>query len=177
MLTTAYFSIWSAGLKGVHATTTPPHLHHSWLQLSATKRNICFLDQWIKQKHSHPSSFYFYFGCISVLTLWHGVSLKRYVQPFLPKLRFICFFIKELIRRPLFSSVNIKILQPRYSLLRLSFSCGPGCRSKRMLNVSKGMIHIPVWAHQPFASAFSSYITLMISGCIKVPLLVAYIIP
>ena len=150
---------------------TPPPLHHSWLQLSATKSNICFLDQWINQKLSHPSSFYFYLGRISDLTPWHGVRSKRYVQSFLPKLRVVWFFIKELIRRALFSSVNIKILQPKYSLLRKNFWSGPSSRSKRMLNVSKSMIH------EPFVNAFSSYITLMISHCMKVPLLVVYIIP
>lgn len=151
--------------------------HRSWLQLSATKSNICFLDQWIKQKHSHPSSFCFYLGRISDLTLWHGVRSKSYVQSFLPKLRVVCFFIKELIGRALFSSVNIKTLQPKYNLLRRSFSSGPSSRSKRMLNVSKSMIHVPAQVHQPFANAFSSYITLMISRCMKVPLLVVYIIP
>lgn len=155
----------------------PPPLHRSWLQLSATKSNICFLDQWIKRKRSHPSSFYFYLGHISDLTSWHGVSSKRYVQSFLSILRFVCFFIKELIRRALFSSVNIKILQPKYNLLRRSFSSGPNSRSERMLNVSKSMIHVPIQVHQPFPNAFSSCITLMISRCMEVPLLVVCIIP
>lgn len=46
-----------------------------------------------------------------------------------------------------------------------------------MLSMSKSTIHVLIQVHQPYMNAFSSYITLMISRCMKVPLLVVYIIP
>lgn len=47
------------------------------------------------------------------------------------------FFMKELIRRTLFSSLNIKILQSEFSLCSWVFPSDPRSRNKRMLNVSK----------------------------------------
>lgn len=45
-----------------------------------------------------------------------------------------------------------------------------------MFNVSKSTIHVLIQVHQPYMNAFSSYITLMISRCMEVPLLIIYII-
>lgn len=102
---------------------------------------------------------------------------KRHVQSSFQSSDLSGFVMKELIRRALFSSVNIKILQSKYSLCRWIFLSDPRSRNKRMLNVSKSTIHVLIQVHQPYMNAFSSYITLMISRCMKVPLFIIYIIP